>query len=125
MAKAPKVVQTIRKLRHWKQQFQKNARFVWRKDTRWPNDDGPGDTLYPGGSFVPVWIQQSMGAKLRRFWESQRIELYEVQPGARDEAAAEVAAEEQAAAPREPAKKKKTTRKKATTRAAAPDGDGD
>jgi hypothetical protein len=61
-----------------------------------------------------------MGAKLRRFWESNRIELYEVQPGARDEAAVEAVAAEQAEAPQEPPKrKKKGTRKKAPTTAAA------
>ncbi len=124
MAKAPKVVQTIRKLRHWKQQYQKNARFVWRKATRWPNEHGKGDTLYPAGSFVPVWVQATMGAKLRRFWESNRIELYEVQPGARDEAAAEAAAAEKADAPKEPAKKK-AGRKKTGARAAAPVSGGD
>jgi len=62
----------IRSLRHWKQQYDKNAAFVWRKSTTWNGVEfSPGD-------LVPAEIIAEMGpTKQRRFWESQFIELAE------------------------------------------------
>lgn len=59
----------VRKLRHWKQRFNPNARFIWRRPTTFFG------TLYEAGTEVPEGLVT--GAKLRRFWESQRIELFE------------------------------------------------
>jgi hypothetical protein len=62
----------IRKLRHWKQRFDKNARFVWRRDVLW------GAHQCRTGEPIPEWILKEMGrTKLRRLWESRRIELAE------------------------------------------------
>ncbi len=60
--------QFIRKLRHWKQQWDRDAEFVWRRYTRYAGKDCmPGDTIPD--------ILKDNPTKLRRFWESQRIEL--------------------------------------------------
>lgn len=60
----------VRKLRHWKQRFDKNAAFVWRKGL-----------VYQGqrivlGAPIPKELADSP-TKLRRFWESGTIELAE------------------------------------------------
>ena len=60
----------IRKLRHWKQQYDKNACFVWRRDVHWD-----ADTDFKKGEPVPDGLINPV--KLRRFWESQWIELLE------------------------------------------------
>ncbi len=77
----PEVVKVIRKLRHWKQRYDAKASFVWRRQTQWPDTSGDGKpelVTFPPGSLVPERVIKSMGpAKLRRFWESRRIELAE------------------------------------------------
>jgi hypothetical protein len=60
----------IRKLRHWKQRFDKNARFVWSKSTTY------GNKRYRPGDDIPEDLAEKH-TKLRRFWESHRIELAE------------------------------------------------
>lgn len=60
----------VRTIRHWKQQFDKGARFVWRKPTKWD-----GNTSFEAGSEVPKGLLPP--TKLRRFWEAGRIELAE------------------------------------------------
>lgn len=58
----------IRKLRHWKQQFDQDARFLWRRDVHWDED-----TDFKRGDLVPDGLINR--TKLRRFWESGWIEL--------------------------------------------------
>ncbi len=73
----PKVVRAIRKIRHWKQRWDPRAAFVWRKQTTW-STPGHKAVTFPPGSVLEDWVIESMGAaKLRRFWESHRIELLE------------------------------------------------
>ncbi len=73
----PKVVRAIRKIRHWKQRWDPRAAFVWRKQTTWSTPRHKAVT-FPAGSVLEDWVIESMGAaKLRRFWESHRIELLE------------------------------------------------
>lgn len=57
----------VRKLRHWKQRFDPNAAFVWRKRTRFRGEQ------YEAGSLLEEGLLHR--TKLRRFWEAQRIEL--------------------------------------------------
>ena len=59
----------IRKLRHWKQRFNKNAKFIWRKRMRWA-----GDTYTVPGELVPEDFPKT---KLYAFWEAGAIELAE------------------------------------------------
>ena len=62
----------VRSLRHWKQQFDPSAVFIWRRATVWE-----GESFEPG-DLIPEKICQQMGRnKLRRFWESSWIELAE------------------------------------------------
>lgn len=68
----------IRKLRHWKQQFRKDARFVWRKRTDW------NGRCFEAGEVIPEDVIAEMGAKVRRFWESNRIELADFSDGQYD-----------------------------------------
>ncbi len=60
----------VRKLRHWKQRWDRNADFVWSRRT-----------IYAGVTYTPGDpIPDDLAArptKLRRFWESKRIELAE------------------------------------------------
>lgn len=60
----------VRTLRHWKQRFNKNAEFVWRKSVKY---NGQQMVL---GSAIPKQLADSP-TKLRRFWESGVIELAE------------------------------------------------
>ena len=60
----------IRKLRHWRQRFNPNVDFIWRRRTPF------GNQLYEPGDPIPKLLQENK-AKLRRFWESQWIELAE------------------------------------------------
>ncbi len=83
-ANGPKVVQSIRKIRHWKQRYDPKARFVFRRATSWPLvtkdgkiKPGPDRIQYPAGSIIPDAVVKSMGAKLRRWWEGHLIELHE------------------------------------------------
>lgn len=62
----------VRSLRHWKQRWDPNAAFVFRRVTDW---DG---TRFEAGDLVPEEFIAAVGrTKLRRWWESQRIELAE------------------------------------------------
>ena len=58
----------VRKLRHWKQQFDKDAKFIWRRSTFWK-----GKKVKIGDE-IPEDLHSNK-AKLRRFWESGWIEL--------------------------------------------------
>ena len=60
----------VRKLRHWKQRFDKNAKFIWRKPITWL-----GEQVTPGDP-VPEDLENNP-TKLRRFWEAHVIELAE------------------------------------------------
>ena len=60
----------IRKLRHWKQRYDPNARFICRRRMRW------GGRVYESGDPIPAQLATNKG-KLRRFWEAGRIELAE------------------------------------------------
>ena len=64
-----KVLKPIRKLRHWKQRFDKNAAFAWRKNITYAGH------YYARGELVPEGLIPR--TKIRRFWESRIIELYE------------------------------------------------
>ena len=84
MATKPKAVQSIRKVRHWKQRYKKNARFVFRKAQNWPEVTKAGKVKpggkrihYPAGSIIPEAVILNMGAKVRRWWEARLIELHE------------------------------------------------
>lgn len=58
----------VRKLRHWKQRFDKGAEFIWRRPLPWN-----GETV-KAGSPIPDDLKNNL-SKLRRFWESGVIEL--------------------------------------------------
>ena len=60
----------IRKLRHWKQRYNPNAPFIWRRRVLW------GGKLTTPGDLIPDDLAANK-AKFRRFWESQWIELAE------------------------------------------------
>jgi len=62
----------VRLLRHWKQQFDRNAKFMWRRPCTW------GTTEFMPGDLVTDEVAGEMGPnKLRRFWEASYIELAE------------------------------------------------
>lgn len=58
----------VRRLRHWKQRFNKNAEFIWRRPTV------AGGVQYNAGDLIPDTLKNNP-AKLRSFWEAKRIEL--------------------------------------------------
>lgn len=58
----------VRTLRHWKQQFEPGAKFIWRRKSKWA-----GVTYESGTPLDPEIIPNK--AKLRRLWEAGRIEL--------------------------------------------------
>ena len=60
----------IRSLRHWKQRFNLNATFIWRKSGIYMGQ------AFKAGDEVPQDLT-SKPTKLRNFWESQWIELAE------------------------------------------------
>lgn len=60
----------VRKLRHWKQRFDRNAEFVFRRRLTW------GGRAYEPGAGIPRALRDSP-TKLRRFWESGTVELAE------------------------------------------------
>lgn len=64
--KAPRV---IRKLRHWKQRFNENAAFIWRRSCTF------GEVKVKAGDLVDVKLVGRV--KIRRLWESHWIELAE------------------------------------------------
>jgi len=67
MAKKPQP-KKVRILRHWKQRFDKNAKFIWRKPLTW---EGKKAVV---GNPIPKSLSNAP-TKLRRFWESGTIEL--------------------------------------------------
>lgn len=66
----PKKPKLIRKLRHWKQRFHKNAAFIWRRQLLFQ-----GNLTEPGMPIPEILAENP--TKLRRFWESKVIELAE------------------------------------------------
>ena len=60
----------IRKLRHWKQQYDKNAVFICRRSFKWD------DIVTEIGDEIPAGLFE-MKAKLENFWEAEWIELAE------------------------------------------------
>jgi hypothetical protein len=62
--------EAIRKLRHWKQQFNDNAVFVWRRSTLWYGNP------VQAGDVIPEELFRNKG-KLKRFWDAKYIELAE------------------------------------------------
>jgi len=58
----------IRTLRHWKQRFQKDAEFIWRRPVTWQGKQ------VKAGDLIPKSLAENP-TKLRRFWESRAIEL--------------------------------------------------
>jgi hypothetical protein len=60
-----------RRLRHWKQQFDPDSKFIWRRATLF------NGVPYEAGDVLPEDVIQKMGVnKLRRLWQSSRIELH-------------------------------------------------
>lgn len=62
--------------RHWRQHFDGNADFIYRRPMKIDTENGP-KTVYPGEM---VDKDQWGGAKLRRLWESNYIELADFRP---------------------------------------------
>jgi len=58
----------VRTLRHWKQRFQKDAEFIWRRPITWQGK------IVKAGDPIPKDLQENK-TKLRRFWEARVIEL--------------------------------------------------
>jgi hypothetical protein len=58
----------IRSLRHWKQRFDRGAKFIWRRAITWK-----GKPVVPG-AVIPKELADNP-TKLKRFWESSTIEL--------------------------------------------------
>ena len=59
-----------RRLRHWKQRYEPNAAFIWRRRLLF------GGKTYEPGERIPAELAANK-SKLRRFWEGQIIELAE------------------------------------------------
>ena len=64
------MAQKVRTLRHWKQRYNKNAKFIFRRPIVF------GGVDYKAGDPIPKELENNP-AKVRRFWESQAIELAE------------------------------------------------
>ena len=64
-----------RRLRHWKQRYEPNAAFIWRRRCLF------GGKTYEPGERIPAELAANK-SKLRRFWEGQIIELAEFEPPA-------------------------------------------
>ena len=58
----------IDKLRHWKQRFDPNAAFVWRRNIEF------GPNHFKAGELIPQTLLDNK-YKLRLFWEGKVIEL--------------------------------------------------
>lgn len=63
-------MRAVRKLRHWKQQFDPKAKFIWRKAVQW---HGENVTI---GTEIPADLANDK-RKLKVFWEAKVIELFE------------------------------------------------
>lgn len=113
------VVKTIGKYRHWKQQFQADAGFVFRRAITWTTPER--SARFEPGTELPEWVRESMGrAKLRRWWESHYIELAKFEDP--QQARAKARGEERDAA-RKKAGKKKAGKKTTSKPAAEPPDD--
>ena len=65
-----------RRLRHWKQRFDPNAKFIWRTSKLWD-----GKMTVPGEEVDPEFAANKRNRnKLRNLWESGMIELAEFKP---------------------------------------------
>ena len=60
----------VRKLRHWKQRYDPNAAFIWRRRAVWDSQD------YGVGEPIPESLASNR-RKLRTMWEAKKIELAE------------------------------------------------
>ena len=61
-----------RRLRHWKQQFDPNAQFIWRRATTFNGVE------CAAGDILTEDVILGMGVnKLRRLWQASRIELHQ------------------------------------------------
>ncbi len=60
----------VRRLRHWKQRFNRDAEFIWRRTIVYAGE------RYEAGTPIPEALAKSP-TKLRRFWEGHSIELAE------------------------------------------------
>jgi len=68
----------VRKLRHWKQQYEKNAAFICCREMEWDGVDyAIGDPI-PNGLFLNK-------TKLENFWEANWIELAEFEAVPKDD----------------------------------------
>lgn len=56
-----------RRLRHWKQRYNKNAKFIWSRDVVYSGQEFEAGDVIPDGLVTPI--------KLRRLWESRWIQL--------------------------------------------------
>lgn len=63
-------MQKVRRLRHWKQRFNKNAKFIFRRRLIFAGVE------YQPGDPIPKQLEGNP-TKVRRFWESNTIELAE------------------------------------------------
>ena len=63
----------VSKLRHWKQRFDPDAQFIFRRDIVWGTDS------YKVGDAIPQALADNK-YKLRNFWESETIELAQFDP---------------------------------------------
>lgn len=68
----------VRKLRHWKQQYDKNAEFICRRSFKWD------DIVTKIGDIIPKALFENKG-KLENFWEADWIELAEFEDEVVDE----------------------------------------
>ncbi len=59
---------TVRKVRHWKQRWNPDADFIFRRVIKW------GGKIFRPGDAIPTDLKRNRG-KLRRLWDSQFIEL--------------------------------------------------
>lgn len=61
-----------RRLRHWKQQFDPNAQFIWRRATTFNGVECKAGDVLSDDVILKMGVN-----KLRRLWQSSRIELHE------------------------------------------------
>lgn len=74
------MARAIRKLRHWRQQFEPNAAFIWRRPGLWADWRPPsvveGRATIAPGEIIPPELAENR-RKLETLWEAGRIELAE------------------------------------------------
>lgn len=61
-----------RRLRHWKQQFDPNAQFIWRRATTFNGVECVAGDVLSDAVILKMGVN-----KLRRLWQSSRIELHQ------------------------------------------------